>query len=426
MYRRALPPGWRIGSAKRRLVFSFSVKEEVQMGNNVRVKIAILLSAMAMMTFLVPAPVFAGMVQAFPSTDPTMIQMIIGVPSLVSIPLGLVAARLAKRFHKKYLVIFGTCCYLVGGLTPFFFHPSAEFIVGCSVIIGVGMGIAMTALTALIGENFEGAARGAMFGLYAAFISLGGTLAAILGGVLGCEVWYRAFLAYLILIPIILCEFAFLPVGRLDQEEEDFAPTSKHLSPSVWLIALTGFVFYVCVNVINNNASMLVAERALGDSNQASIVTSCYTFAGFLCGFFVGKIVMKVQRKSIALGYLLGAVGLIVVYVGGGLVAVCAGTFIAGVGFCLYASTANFHVTELSTPSTLTFSIAFLSAVINLGQAFSAPIVNALSAPFGTDTSSRFLVTAALCAVMAVVSFFGLKNAQPATASVNEPAGAAQ
>lgn len=381
------------------------------MSEKVRMKVGLLLSAMAMMSFLSPAAVMAAMVQQFPNTNVALIQMIITIPSLISIPLGLVAARLAKTFYKKTLIVFGTCCYLVGGILPYFFHGSAEIILGCSSIIGVGMGIAMTAITALICETFQGEERGGMLGLYAAFIAVGGTLASLLGGRLGASTWYHAFLAYLILIPIIICEMIFLPKGHLDQEEEgEGVKQSKRMSIQVWIIALTGFVFYVCINAINNNAAMLVEERSLGGSVESSYVTTCYTIAGLVTGLFAGKIVMKLQRKSIAAAYLLGAVGLLIVFSGASIPVICVGAFIAGVGFCIFASTANFHVSEMSTPSTLTFSVAFLSAIINLGQAFSPVIVNTIASAAGTDVRAKLVTAAIGCIAIAVIAAFLVNN----------------
>lgn len=383
------------------------------MSEKMKAKVGLLLSAMAMMSFLSPAAVMAAMVQQFPDTNVALIQMIITIPSLISIPLGLVAARLAKTFYKKALIVFGTCCYLVGGILPYFLHGSAEIILGCSCIIGVGMGIAMTAITALICEFFQGEERGGMLGLYAAFIAIGGTLASLLGGRLGASIWYHAFLAYLILIPIIICEIIFLPKGHLDQDEAgtgEEVKQSKRMSKQVWLIALTGFVFYVCINAINNNAAMLVAERSIGGSVEASYITTCYTIAGLVTGVFTGKIVMKLQRKSIAAAYILGAVGLLIVFSGTSVPVICIGAFIAGVGFCIFASTANFHVSEMSTPSTLTFSVAFLSAIINLGQAFSPVIVNAVSSAAGAEVRTRFVTAAAGSIVIAVIAAFLINN----------------
>lgn len=380
------------------------------MSEKMKARIGLLLSAMGMMSFLAPAAVMAAMVQEFPDTNVSLIQMIITIPSLISIPLGLVAARLAKKFFKKALIIFGTGCYFVGGILPFFLHGSAEVILACSCIIGVGMGIAMTAITALICEFFQGEERGGMLGLYAAFIAIGGTLASLLGGRLGASTWYHAFLAYLFLIPIIICEIIFLPKGHLDQEEETGVQQSKRMSKQVWVIALTGFVFYVCVNVINNNAAMLVAERSLGGAVESSYITTCYTIAGLITGVFVGKIVMKLQRKSIATAYGLGAVGMLIVFAGTSIPVICIGAFISGVGFCIFASTANFHVSEMSTPSTLTFSLAFLSAIINLGQAFSPIILNTASSVAGTDVKARFIVAAVGSIIIAVLAGLFVNN----------------
>lgn len=380
------------------------------MKEKTKAKISVPISAMGMMSFLVPAAVIANMVQAFPDKSASMIQMVITIPALISIPMGMVAAKLAKRILKKNLVIVGTFCYLIGGILPFFYHSSMEVILGCSCIIGVGMGLAMTALVALICEFFEGEERGGMLGLYAVFISVGGTISAMLGGILGSKEWYHAFLAYLILVPILIGEFLMLPQGHLDQDEEGEKQTDRNISGKVWFIAVTGFVFYVCINVINNNASLLVAEKSLGGSVESGYITTCFTVAGIVTGFFIGKIVMRLKRKTIGLGYLLGALGLIIGFVGGSVPVICLGSFISGIGYCIFASTANFHVSELSRPSTLTFSLAFLAALMNLGQALSPIIVNVCSAVVNNTVSIRFAVTAVGIIVIAVIALVTLKN----------------
>lgn len=80
------------------------------MNEKTKAKISFLASAIAMMTFLSPAAVMVNMIQEFPDTSISVIQMIITIPSLISIPMGIVASKLAKKVLKKTLVIAGTCC----------------------------------------------------------------------------------------------------------------------------------------------------------------------------------------------------------------------------------------------------------------------------------------------------------------------------
>lgn len=129
-----------------------------------------------------------------------------------------------------------------------------------------------------------------------------------------------------------------------------------------------------------------------------------------LTGFFVGKIVIKLKRKTIAAAHTLGAVGLLIGFLGNSVVLICVRAFITGVGFCMFASTANFHVSEMSTPSTLTFSLAFLSAIINLGQAFSPVVVNLISSMIGPDTGSRFIMAGIGSIAIAVLALLFVRN----------------
>ena len=49
------------------------------MSDKMKAKVSLLLSAMGMMTFLAPAAVIAAMVQEFPDTSVSLIQMIISI-----------------------------------------------------------------------------------------------------------------------------------------------------------------------------------------------------------------------------------------------------------------------------------------------------------------------------------------------------------
>lgn len=376
----------------------------------IKTKASLLVSSMSFMMFLTPAAVIASMIQAFPDTNISVIQMIISIPSLISIPAGFLNAALARKYKKKYLITAGTLLYLIGGFMPFFIHSSAYVILGGSCLIGVGMGMALTSMTALICEFYEGQERGQMLGMFAAFLSIGGTVSALLGGFLGRNVWYHAFLTYLLLVPIILVEIMFLPEGHLDVREKDDINQNRHMSKEVWIIAITGFVFYAFINTFNNNASMLVEERHLGGSVQASYITTCYTIAGLITGMFMGRIVGAVKRKSIALAYLLGAFGLCLSFFANNIALICAGAFISGVGFCIYASTANFHVSELSNPGALTFSLAFLAAIINLGQAFSPVVVNVLSSVINDLTGTKFIFGGIVVAAIGIIAMATLEN----------------
>jgi len=53
------------------------------MSEKMKAKVGLLLSAMAMMSFLATAAVMAAMVQQFPDTNVSLIQMIITIPSLI-------------------------------------------------------------------------------------------------------------------------------------------------------------------------------------------------------------------------------------------------------------------------------------------------------------------------------------------------------
>ena len=62
----------------------------------------------------------------YPDVSATMIQTVLTIPSLISIPVSVLVGVLASVFYKKDMVLAALISELIGGVIPLFFTKSLQ------------------------------------------------------------------------------------------------------------------------------------------------------------------------------------------------------------------------------------------------------------------------------------------------------------
>ena len=96
--------------------------------------------------------VLADIAKVFPNESPTFLQTILTVPSLMSIPISLLAGVLASYISKKTLVVFALVSEIIGGCIPLLAHSSVAVLLLSSALIGVGQGFLISISSAISGR----------------------------------------------------------------------------------------------------------------------------------------------------------------------------------------------------------------------------------------------------------------------------------
>lgn len=379
-------------------------------------KIGIMASAFLMLSTLVPNSVLAGIAEDFPEVSLQTIQMITTMPSLAGIVFALLVGRVTPYIYKKYLIITGACLYLAGGIFPYFFHGN----IGCMLlgagVLGIGMGIMITCIPALICECYGEKESGILMGLQAAFISGGGMVFIWLGGQLGKDNWENAYLAYLLAVVIIVIDIFCLPKGKLEQKEEKGEGRGR-VPGSVWFVAILGFLVYAFINIYNSNVSMLVEIRSLGGPVEASYASMCNTFAGMIAGCLTGIVIPKVKRHIFTIATLLALAGMAVTFFFGELWGLCLGGMLCGASFATYTPAGSFYAAQDAGEDNRSLCIAIVSSVSNLGQAISPILIAILMGPFSIE--QRFLGGAIAFGAITVFTIIGVRKFTPVRATHN-------
>ena len=89
-----------------------------------KIMIPIMLFTIFNSAFNAFSTVLVDIQSAFPDASATLIQMLLSLPSMISIPMGLISGILCSYFYKKHLVLFSITTMFIGGILPVFWHSS--------------------------------------------------------------------------------------------------------------------------------------------------------------------------------------------------------------------------------------------------------------------------------------------------------------
>ena len=380
--------------------------------NGLKGKIGLMASSFTMMSFFMVNPVLADIAKAYPDTSVQAVQMITTLPNLLSLIVALIVGKLTSYFYKRTLIIISKFFFLAGGLFPYFFHQNIVCFLFGAGVIGIGLGIMVTCVAALICDCYSEKESGILLGLQAAFISGGGMVFTWLGGQLGKVHWRNVFLAYLLIAVVLVIEIICLPKGSLDQREmerDGKKEERKHNVPAgVWFYGITGFLFFMFLTIFNTSISMLVNGRGFGGAQEASYASMCYTFTGLVMGCLAGFLIAMLREYTFVLSCVMACIGMLLIYVGGGLGLIFIGSAFCGGAFAIFNPAGNYFAVRQAGVGNQAICIAVYSSASSLGQAISPICIGvafkALSIP------QRFLGGALALALIGVVAVIGIRS----------------
>lgn len=370
-------------------------------------KIGLLTSSLLILCYLAPTPILAKMAESFPDYSVQTIQLVTTMPCLTGVVMALLMGKLTTIIYKRHLILFSGFCYLIGGLLPFFFHQRIEFILFAAAIMGLGLGIRLTGIASLICECFEEKERGVLLGLQATFICGGGVIFTWIGGQLGAADWHRTYLAYLLVIVVLIIEFICIPKGYLEEKQSQKAGKA-HIPVSIWFIAILGFIVYAFITVYNSNVAMLVDIRGFGSAAQASVAATCYTLAGAVAGSFTGVLIKKLNEYVFVLNGAMAIAGMFICFISESLPVLCVGGMLCGASFSVFTAASNFFATKYAGEQNKSVCLAMFSSLANLGQAVS-PVLIGLILFFAT-LEQKFLYTGIIFFIIIAFMIIGIRK----------------
>lgn len=140
-------------------------------------------------------------------------RLVLTLPAMFIALFSPAAGFLVDRFGRKPLLLASLALFAVAGASGLFLDTLPGLLIGRAVL-GLAVGGIMTAMTALVGDFFQGPARDRYMGLQQAFVGIGGTIFLTGGGFLAEVHWRGPFLIYTVAILLVPAALAFLPEPR--------------------------------------------------------------------------------------------------------------------------------------------------------------------------------------------------------------------
>lgn len=226
--------------------------------NNLLVKISILsISLLTVMASAAISPALAKISQAFPGTDPTLIKLILTLPSLLIVPFSLLGGWLATRMKKKQILLIGLVIYFLGGVGGGLATTVNQLLV-IRGLFGVGVGLIIPLSISLIADFCQKEERARMMGLSGSVSHFGGVVFLLLSGWLACMSWRYSFGVYALSLVIMFMVFFWLP----EPEVKPVAGAAKAKLPvEVFWCALLGALMMVAFYAAPTSLAMFIENE---------------------------------------------------------------------------------------------------------------------------------------------------------------------
>lgn len=374
-------------------------------------------SMLTIMSNATITPSLPGLEAAFADDPraPILSRLLITAPSLLVAIVAPFAGGLTDRLGRRRPLLVGLVIYAIAG-TAGLYLDSLESILASRLVLGLGVAAIMTSQAALVGDYFEGPARGRLMGYQMAATNIGGLVFVTLAGALAASDPRLPFLIYglaALLFPMlarVLPEPArFAPEARA--ERLDDAEPGWQLTVSIMAAAagLTFVIFYA----VPTQLPYHLRNEGMTDPRAAGIVMGAMMFSAAVMSVISGWIRPWLGRIGTPVtGYLSLAAGFGGLAIGHslGLVMVSTALIGAGLGFCMptFITTA-LNVTPARHRGLIT---GLITAAIFLGQ-FLSPLA---SQPLTTHLgySGAFRVGAIAFVALAVALTLILRRQTPA------------
>ena len=359
-----------------------------------KIKVAILSMSSLLMISMTASAVLADIQRYFVGVDPSLISMVLTIPSLMGLVFAFASGPLSLHLPKKSLVIFGLVCGLTGGMVALLFGSLSIYVLlGCSLLLGVAQGMYSTMSMALIADYFVAEESGALMGLQSAFVNGGSMVLLFSSGMLAGVSWQLSYLVYLVFIPVIVIVMKNLPNDHpqtADQERP--AEKSAKLNARVYFTALIMFLFGVFLFVFQTNVAMYVAAKGFGDASTSGLINTSMSAAGMLTGVLFGRMQRVLRQLIIPVSLVVGSLGMLSIFVIGNLPALFIGAMCCG--FCLATinPAGTFVAANAVHASISSLAIAVVTASCSVGIFVSPLLSNAVANAAGGNLAVKFLL----------------------------------
>ncbi|MEM6531256.1 MAG: MFS transporter [Myxococcota bacterium] len=376
--------------------------------------VILLASSLTVMASAIVSPSLSNIAEEFaavPNIELLSRLVLTGPALMIALSASFVGA-LVDRFGRRPTLIGGMVLYALAGTSGLYLSDIYTLLVG-RLVLGVAVAACMTTAVTVIGDRFTGEARNRFMGLQAAFMSAGGVVYVIVGGLLADFHWRGPFAVYG--FAAVLAAVAMLGLRESKSPSSDQAASDE--KAPVGLIAtlsVLALLAMILTYLIPTQLPFLLRGQLSVSATKIGFAIAAMTAASTVGSLAFPRVVERAGRRgTLCLAFILPSLGLLGLSQASGYGDVVASTAILGGGMGFVLPSVVTWVTEV-TPSAIRGRVmGVLTMCFFLGQ-FLSPLVAAPLAQQGLAGADGLFARMAWgsAAVALAIAFWALAARQ--------------
>lgn len=329
------------------------------------------------------SPALGVIAKAFPDASPTLIKLILTIPSLMIIPFSFVSSYLTTKITKRSIVLIGLIIYMIGGVGPQFVS-TIESIIAFRLLLGVGVGLLMPLADSLINDNFEGKERTKMMGFNSAFSNFGGIVTMLVAGWLATISWSTPFNVYFLGLIIFILVFLYLPKGEIQRPSKSEGKVKMPAAVYMYGFAMGGIM--LAYYSVSTNMALFLEQNNLGGAAIAGTVVAFSTVGGMITSLLLVQ--LEVTLKNYLVPVMLFSMGIafLTLTLTNSITLVIISVTLIGFGQGSLFPFLTLKVLDVVKMHQADKAIAIASSLIFLGQFISPVVLDGIGALVGMPT----------------------------------------
>ena len=391
------------------------MKETDYMPKEKLIIISVLFAQLIQMCAMALSPILSEVSKQFPQLSPSQVQMLVSVSSIGGVIASFLVGSLSLVVPKKAMLAAGCACTTAAGLFGFFFFKSFPLLLVWSCMLGFGSGIAIPASSAVVRKFTSPGRREMYMGWLVSASNVGAMIMSYAAGTLAGVHWNYAYLIFLIAVPGFFLSVIVLPADTASHAERAEAAEKKSVSYSelfshsrIIFCCAVSFLVIFLYNAMPANLSMYINEHSLGGTYEAGIGSTLMLLAGTVGGLIFGKLNKLIGKYTYILGFLLIFSGQMLCAFSGHIILVYISCVLSGFSLSFIMPQVISDASSSVTPA-LTAAAVSVCMISNSLGSFSTPVITILAGFIGSSVAYRYIISASLALVTAVIIFFILK-----------------
>lgn len=367
-------------------------------------------------------PSIGLIMQEFPSSSAAEVQQLTGIPNFMGIVGALIFSLLANRIPRKFIAILAPALIIIGGLIPAVVPgTSLPFLLVCSGILGLGVGMVTNTSNTLITDLIPKEKQEGVMAQNVIFVNLGSIFMTVVGGILATSGgWRRNYLVYLIAVPLLLLIIFCIPLYRTQKPEtsgqgQGSAKGAQNggAKPKLGLATVLAGVGILTYNFVYsafpNNIALILAGRGIGDPAMAGTIMAVGTVGGIIAGITLGRILRYFQRFSLTAGLIAMGLASFALSAAHNLPVLFITAFVFGFALSIGFAQCPFLISIGETPQLIPVAMAIFSAASSIGGFLSPILTNGISGLFFNGTTGGACISAGIIACVVGIVFAVLR-----------------